>query len=340
MSHPRRKSVVIFLTGLIVLIGAGAVYLMVAFFSFTTSPLKPEYAPETVFMILPGQGLKTIALNLEKNGVVKNGSFFALYARYKKVGNRLQAGEYLLSAAQSPEQILDILAKGRVRLHKITVPEGFTMKEVAELADAGSFCGREKFLNLCRDPLFIAELGIDADTLEGYLFPDTYFFSRQNTCEDIIRTMVRHFNVVFIEEWRNRARETGLSIHETVTLASIVEKETGDASERPIISSVFHNRLKRNMRLESDPTVIYGIDDFDGNIRRIHLQTPTPYNTYQISGLPPGPIANPGALSLKAALYPADTRYLYFVSRKDATHYFSKTYEEHLRAVRKYQLEP
>ena len=130
----------------------------------------------------------------------------------------------------------------------------------------------------------------------------------------------------------------GFTVHEIVTLASIIEKETGEASERPVISSVFHNRLEKGMRLESDPTVIYGIEDFDGNITRKDLRTPTPYNTYVIKGLPPGPIANPGKMSLQAALYPADTEYIFFVSKKDSTHKFSKTLKEHNRAVRKYQL--
>ena len=150
--------------------------------------------------------------------------------------------------------------------------------------------------------------------------------------------MVGHFKNVFTKKWQARAKSLGFSVHDIVTLASIIEKETGDAQERPVISSVFHNRLKKNMRLESDPTVIYGLKNFDGNIKRKHLKMVTPYNTYQIKGLPLGPIANPGALSLQAALNPAKTEYLFFVSKKDTTHQFSKTIQEHNRAVKKYQL--
>jgi len=149
---------------------------------------------------------------------------------------------------------------------------------------------------------------------------------------------MERFNTIFTEEWQKQAKTIGFSVHDIVTLASIIEKETGDALERPLISSVFHNRLKKNMRLESDPTVIYGIKDFDGNIKRKHLKIKTPYNTYQIKGLPLGPIANPGAKSLAAALNPVPSDYLFFVSKKDTTHQFSKTIQEHNKAVAKYQL--
>jgi UPF0755 protein len=150
--------------------------------------------------------------------------------------------------------------------------------------------------------------------------------------------MVQRFRETISDRWRARADELGLTLHEIVTLASIIEKETGVPEERPLIASVFHNRLRKGMRLETDPTVIYGIEDFDGNLTRKHLRTPTPYNTYLIKGLPPGPIASPGRASLEAALYPADTDYLFFVARKDRTHQFSSTLEEHQKAVRKYQL--
>jgi UPF0755 protein len=182
------------------------------------------------------------------------------------------------------------------------------------------------------------KLNVPADSFEGYLFPDTYFFPRGVLAKDIITTMVNRFWTQFGVDWKERADELGLSVHEVITLASIIEKETGVSSERPIISSVFHNRLKKRMRLESDPTVIYGISDFDGNITRKHLDTHTPYNTYRIRGLPPGPIANPGAAAIESALFPAETDYLFFVSKKDRTHKFSTTILEHNRAVRKYQL--
>ena len=305
--------------------------------SFIKEPFRLN-APEKTIAILPGQNLKIIADHLEAEGIISSRIYFALYAKFKKSGKKLQAGEYLLSASKSPEEILDMFIKGKVKLYRITLPEGFNVKEMAALIEKENLCDQEKFMMLCHNPAFIKRLGIQSLSLEGYLFPDTYFFSKQNTCEDIISAMTGRFKSVFTEEWQQRAKELGFSIYEILTLASIIEKETGDAAERPLISSVFHNRLKKNMRLESDPTVIYGIEGFDGNIKKVHLQTVTAYNTYQITGLPPGPIANPGALSLYAALYPAKTPYLFFVSKKDTTHHFSESFEEHNKAVKKYQL--
>jgi len=305
--------------------------------SFAREPFKAD-ANGKIFTIDPGQSLNGIAKNLENESIISNRLYFKLFTKLQNADKKLQAGEYLLSASKTPEQILDILVTGRVNLYKITLPEGLNLNEVANLIEKGNLCSKIEFKNLCHDKPFILSLGINAASLEGYLFPDTYFFPKQVSCETIITAMVKHFKTIFTKEWMARAKKMGFSVHDIVTLASIIEKETGDASERPLISSVFHNRLKKNMRLESDPTVIYGIKTFDGNIKRKHLKMMTPYNTYQIKGLPFGPIANPGALSLKAALYPAQTEYLFFVAKKDTTHQFSKTIQAHNRAVKKYQL--
>jgi UPF0755 protein len=218
------------------------------------------------------------------------------------------------------------------------VPEGYTLSQISEVIAQSNLGNRDEFYRSASDPVLTRQMGVDADTFEGYLFPDTYFFSKGVKPRKIIHTMLHRFQSVFTKEWKNRAEKLGFSIHQVVTLASIIEKETGAPFERPLISSVFHNRLKKGMRLESDPTVIYSIDQFDGNITREHLNEPTPYNTYKIRGLPPGPIANPGKKALEAALFPADTPYLYFVSKRDRTHKFSTNIMEHNRAVRKYQL--
>jgi UPF0755 protein len=238
----------------------------------------------------------------------------------------------------TPAEILDILVSGRVRLYKLTVPEGYNQYQIAALVADADLATADAFLKSAADPALLRAKGIAADSLEGYLFPDTYYFPHQTPPGTIIATMVQNFWSVFTPAFEKRAGELNLSVHQVVTLASIIEKETGIASERPLISSVFHNRLKRGMRLESDPTVIYGIEEFDGNLTRRHLTTRTPYNTYRISGLPPGPIANPGREALKAALYPASTDYLFFVSRQDNTHYFSTNLKDHNRAVRQFQL--
>ncbi|WP_457552331.1 endolytic transglycosylase MltG [Desulfobacula sp.] len=329
-------TIIVFLI-LLLFLFSGGFFFFQKISSFVKKPFNTT-SIEKVFSIRPGQNLTIIAKNLEADSIISNKTYFKLFTRYKKAEKNLQAGEYILSASKSPEQILEIFLKGRVKLHRITIPEGLNINQVATLVEKAGFCKKEQIINLCHDKSFILSLGIKAATLEGYLFPDTYFFPKGTSCRIVIKTMVTHFNSIFTEGWRAQAKKMNFSIHDIVTLASIIEKETGDASERPLISSVFHNRLKKGMRLESDPTVIYGIKNFDGNIKRKHLKIKTPYNTYQIKGLPPGPIANPGALSLQAALHPAHTDYLFFVSKKDTTHQFSTTIKEHNQAVRKYQL--
>ncbi|MDA3788265.1 MAG: endolytic transglycosylase MltG [Desulfobacula sp.] len=328
-------SIVFFTLVIFLVVGGHLFYLKIS--SFVKEPFNP-LAAEKVFSIKPGQSLAVIAQNLKTESIISNKNFFKLFTKYKKAEKKLQAGEYILSASKSPEQILEILLKGKVKLYRITIPEGMNIKEIALLVEKENFCKNEGFIDLCHDTSFIFSLGIKAITLEGYLFPDTYFFPKNTDCKTVITTMVEHFNTIFTEEWQARAKTMGFLVHEIVTLASIIEKETGDAQERPLISSVFHNRLKKNMRLESDPTVIYGIKNFDGNIKKKHLKMKTPYNTYQIKGLPLGPIANPGAKSLAAALNPVPSDYLFFVSKKDTTHQFSKTFQEHNQAVKKYQL--
>lgn len=259
-------------------------------------------------------------------------------ARIKGFDKHLKAGEYLLSASMPPRRILEIMVKGAVNLHKLTVPEGYNIFQIAELVEIAKFGTRTEFIEKVSDKALLSANGIEAETFEGYLFPDTYFFPRDVAMEQIISAMVNRFRSVFTSEWIARSKSLGFSVHQIVTLASIIEKETGASFERPIISSVFHNRLKKKMRLESDPTVIYGIKNFDGNLTRKHLATITPYNTYRIKGLPEGPIANPGRASLEAALYPENTVFIYFVSKKDSTHHFSTSLKEHNRAVRKYQM--
>jgi len=288
--------------------------------------------------VAPGESFGMLSARLEKAGVITSDIRFKVLARLSGDDKRLRAGEYALSTAMSPLEIIDILANGKVLLHRLTIPEGYTIDQIAAEVEKAGLASAEEFSRLARDPSLVSELQVGGPSIEGYLFPDTYYFLREATARGIITTMVNAYRSLVTDEWRNRARELDLSMHEIVTLASIIEKETGDPSERPIIASVFHNRLKKRMRLESDPTVIYGIESFDGNITRRHLSSATPYNTYVIRGLPPGPIANPGRAALEAALYPAQTDYLFFVSKKDGTHYFSNNIAEHTEAVRKYQL--
>ena len=305
---------------------------------FATTPAGTAASKNIVINVHPGQTLNATADLLHKQNIIKSAIKFVLIARIKSYDKQLKAGEYLLSAAMTPMQLLEMIVKGTVKLYKLTIPEGYNLYQIAELVDTANFGTKNDFIKAATDTARVRKNGLEGETFEGYLFPDTYFFPKEVTIEKIISAMVRRFRSVFVPEWQNRAKELGLTVHQVVTLASIIEKETGASFERPIISSVFHNRLKKKMRLESDPTVIYGIKNFDGNLTRKHLSTRTSYNTYKIRGLPIGPIANPGSASLEAALYPDNTQYIYFVSRKDSTHQFSTNLKQHNRAVHKYQL--
>ncbi len=293
---------------------------------------------EKVITVLPGQHFKMIASQLEGAGIIRDSLRFKLFARLKGYDKRIKAGEYRLSNALSPKQVLEIMVSGKVALYRITIPEGYNLAQIAGIVSEMGFTEEPVFIQSATDPEIVNALGVNAGSLEGYLFPDTYYFPKGLPLNEILGIMVNRFRDIFSAEWQERARQMDMSVHQVVTLASIIEKETGAAFERPLIASVFHNRLAKGMRLSSDPTVIYGIKDFNGNLTRKHLTTQTPYNTYLNKGLPPGPIANPGLASLEAALYPAETDYFYFVSKKDSTHQFSTTFKEHNRAVRKYQL--
>ncbi len=294
-------------------------------------------AADQVVGIPGGQSMARTAAALHRLGVIREPLKFRLLARLHGDDRRIKAGEYLLSGTLAPREILDILVGGRVRRQRITIAEGQNVAQIAALVASAGLASAEAFQAAATDPTALAAAGIQADSLEGYLFPETYFFTATDTAANMVAAMVARFRQVFRPEWTARAAEMGWTVHQVVTLASIIEKETGAAAERALISGVFHNRLRRGMRLESDPTVIYGIADFDGNLTRCHLETPTAYNTYRISGLPPGPIANPGAAAIAAALFPEETDALYFVSRNDGTHVFSRTYGEHLEAVDRYQ---
>jgi UPF0755 protein len=327
-----RKRMALFALGLLILIGA---FLAIGFNYYLVSPAK-EGGGDLVFFVRQGATLKEVSDELERNGIITNKGLFLIWARFMGYGRKIKAGEYLLSPAMSPVKIMDIFKRGTVISHPVTIPEGFTTRQIAELLKKNGLVDMDEFLSITFNPEVARHYGISGPGLEGYLYPDTYKFSRGLACKSIIDSMVGRFMEVFAP-LREKARERGMRMEEVVTLASIVEKETGLARERPLIASVFLNRLKKRMRLDSDPTVIYGIENFEGDLKKKDLSNSTPYNTYVIWGLPPGPIANPGRESIEAVLYPAETDYLYFVSMNDGTHYFSKTLSEHNRAVAAYQ---
>ena len=295
---------------------------------------------EQVIQVSRGAGLQQIAGQLHGAGLIRHPLPFVLYAKAKGMAPRLQAGEYVLRASMSPVEILDVLYHGRVMHHALTIPEGATLRDIAALVEVRDMGSEHRVLELGSDAAFIASLGLAAASLEGYLFPDTYHLTRDMDEADLLTLMVRTFDRNYTPEIMTKAEGLGLSQHAVVTLASLVEKEAQLDSERELIAAVFHNRLRRRMRLQCDSTVIYALGEaFNGNLRKADLRIDSPYNTYRHAGLPPGPIANPGRRSIAAAVAPAAVKYLYFVAtRENGAHYFSNTLKEHNRAVRKYQL--
>jgi UPF0755 protein len=300
-------------------------------------PVAPRSVQSRVFDVRRGEALPSIARRLQADGLVKSAVAVELLARIRGLATGLQAGEYELSPAMAPGEILERIASGRVLAHEIVIPEGFTAAQIAERLAGRGLADPDAFLAVARDPAVARELGVEGAGLEGYLFPETYHLPRGLAARAVADVLVGQFRAAWAE-LAPLAERRGVSMQFVVTLASIVEKETGAPEERPLIASVFLNRLARRMRLETDPTVIYGIPEFSGNLRRRDLEdTGNPYNTYVIAGLPPGPIANPGRAALRAVLEPADSDYLYFVSRNDGTHAFSSRYADHVRAVNQYQ---
>ncbi len=325
------------LCGIAVAIGAGTAYFAAQ--RYLHSKPSPRHE-ERVVTIPQGASVGLIARTLADAGVLTHPRYFRAYIRYTGLGGRLKAGEFRFYTDMTPPEVLQSLLEGREVLYSITFPEGYNIREMAPLVDDLPFLKGDRFRTLAESSDLAREYGIDAPTLEGFLFPSTYQLPRSASERTLIAAMVREFKKHWTPRFEARAQELGMSRLEIVTLASVIEKETGHPDERPTVSSVFHNRLKRGMKLQSDPTIIYGLKNFDGNIRKKDILAPHPWNTYVIPGLPPSPIANPGLASLEAALWPAQTDYLYFVARGDRRHSFSKTYQEHARKVLEYQIKP
>lgn len=303
--------------------------------------IPPEAHPPSKVVVIPdGSTFQHVATLLEREGLIKSGFSFILFGKFQSADRKVHAGEYELNAGMTPAEILAILLNGQVVLHSLTIPEGLTLVQITDLAAQDGLTDRAEFLRLAKDRTFIASLGIKAETLEGYLYPDTYKFPRAVKARDVLVTMVEQLKQMVGPDLLARMQELKMTMHEVLTLASVIEKETGSGDERPEISAVFHNRLKKHIPLQSDPTVIYGLPEFDGNLHKKDLSSPSPYNTYRVQGLPPGPIASPGIQAIRATLYPSNSSFLYFVSRNDGTHQFSATLIEHNKAVEKYQKRP
>ena len=306
------------------------------FWLFTTRPLTP---PVTVRLsIAPGMSIAQTAALLEKNGVIASAGNFRLLTRIKKGSGAIKIGIYDFSRPATPAEVLRRLLTGDIVLRRITIPEGFALKEIAARLETLGYGPAREFLRLSRDRELLKALDLPGPSLEGYLFPETYFSAVDASPRQLLQMMVKEFRKRVPAELVAAAKSQGLTLPQLVTLASIVQKEARKIEEMPTIASVYHNRLRIRMPLQADPTVIYGIDNFNGNITKADLLRKTPYNTYKIRTLPPGPIASPGADALRATAYPAATNYLYFVAKGDGSHAFSADLVRHNEAVRRYQL--
>lgn len=296
------------------------------------------FPQEGVFVTVPrGASRRTVGRILAKNGVVSNALAFELLTR-RHPRRSLQAGEYFFDREETASEVFDTISNGKIYEKSITVPEGYTMFDIAQLLEQQGVLKREDFLAAARDPSPILDLAPDARNLEGFLFPATYPFPRHPSANDVVTTMVHRFR----EVWQRLSPvpPAGRTVQNVVTLASLVERETPVPAERPIVAGVFTNRLRSGVALQCDPTVAYALTlkrKYNGTLTGADLRTDSPYNTYQHPGLPPGPIANPGEASLQAALEPAPVDYFYFVANTQGGHFFSRTLAEHNINVTRYR---
>ena len=305
--------------------------------SYILLPAQTKNKEPVEVRIEQGDSFAAVVRKLHEQKVISNERLFALWARLTGVEKKIHWGVYRFDVSLSPRDILERMVLGKGIFQTVTIPEGLTVKEIAELLGRMQIADSEQFLAAAADPETLGMFGLQDKGFEGYLFPDTYHFVPATPAKDIVVAMAERFRKTtepLLDRYSGAAHMTP---YEIVILASIIEKETGIEAERPLVSAVFHNRLKLHMPLQSDPTVIYGLKDFNGNLTRKDLESLTPYNTYRITALPPGPICNPSISSVKAALYPAEVSYLYFVSKNDGTHLFSEKFEAHKQAVRTYQ---
>jgi UPF0755 protein len=314
---------------------------LAVFFVWSNQPLSSgENALSKVVRIEQGMGTRQIAELLQEEGIIANPTLFGLLVKLERAEHHLQAGAYLLSPAMRPLEIIDQIRSGRVQTVPVVIPEGFEIKQIAALLAEKGLADRDRFMELAFNAhlVFGEDLPVELPiaSLEGYLFPDTYHFTEGQTEEELIGQMVSRFVQVTEDEIIPLLADSEFTLHEVVTLASIVEREIMVDEERPIVASVYLNRLEVDMPLQADPTVRYVTEEERPVVLYRDLEIDSPYNTYRFRGLPPGPIASPGLASMLAVLNPADTNYFFFVSRRDGTHEFTETYNEHLRARRQF----
>ena len=325
MTRPRPRTIVAALAAA-VLGGVAVVAILL------NQPGPPLAEPATV-TVREGQRIGDVARGLVEQGVLRSPLLFVAWARITGRDHQVHWGEFRIAEPLSPRELLERLVGPPDSLHAVTIPEGRTAHEVVSLLVAAGLGSEETFQALLGDPHFLASEGLPSEGAEGYLFPDTYSFPLATPPERVLGIMVHRFHEVFTPEMAERAALLGLTPHQAVTLASLVEEETARPEERPLVAAVFLNRLKRGMPLQADPTVLYGRQNGDRHLTRADLGHPSPYNTYTTLGLPPTPIANPGRAALEAAVNPADVPYLYFVARGDGSHEFNVELAQHNAAV-------
>jgi UPF0755 protein len=326
-----------FLVLLLAILAGGALY-------FVRSLDEPYlgWSGDEVFVDIPtGEGPRAIERRLVDAGIVRDAVTFRVALMLSGRARELKAGEYRFERPVSPNDVVGVIASGQVYKRLLTFREGLTIDEMARVFEERGFGAAAEFSAAASNAALIRDLDPEATDLEGYLFPETYALPRRTPAADLVAQMVANFKRVFDESLRATARAEGLSVRQVVTLASLIEKETGRAEERPLVAAVYRNRLSAGIGMQADPTVIYAMQKagaYDGNISRADLQFDSPYNTYRYAGLPPGPIAAPGRASLEATLAPAEAKYLYFVSRNDGSHVFAETLAEHNRNVFEWQV--
>jgi UPF0755 protein len=312
-----------------------AVLFCILLANYSTSSIDKKNM--TILVDIPtGSSFLKVTEILNRAGLIKHRVLFYSLAMMKRATRSIRAGEYEFNTSLTPALMIDKLLRGEIKNYRVVIPEDLSLREIATRLDDFKLIDKEVFFELASDEGFLESLNIKADSIEGYLFPETYFFDRSMSTRQIMKIMVSQFWKKVTPEMIKRAKDIGFNTHQFVTFASIIGKESGDDAEKTMISAVFHNRLRKKIRLQSDPTAVYDLENFDGKVLRSHLKRKSPYNTYIIKGLPPGPIANPGMTSLKAALNPAPVKYLYFVSKKDGSHFFSSSLNEHNQAINRY----
>lgn len=288
--------------------------------------------------VTEGMSFKAIAGKLKREGIIRYRGYFELIGRLQGISRKVRVGYYGVGSHMSMWKVLDAFRQGRVIEYEVVIPEGYNLFQIGwTLSHTPLLDDPNRFIDLVTNKEFAASLGVEAGSLEGYLFPDTYYLPKGITLPDIAKRMVQRYRAVYTRDYQQRATEIGLTEHQVLTLASIVEKEAKVASERKLVSAVYHNRLKKGMKLQADPTAVYGKRAWITKVSAEDLKRKTPYNTYLHKGLPPGPIANPGQGAILAALYPEQVGYLFFVAQGDGSHHFSNEFSEHEKAINRYR---